>query len=397
MILAGCYSSYARSSQHDAGAPDVEDPAAEPDAEVACTIRETGGRVLTGIDTPSSQHHHYDFTWIGGEYAVVWDDAFEEGAPSQVYYSSMTTDGEFFGDTTLPSDEGHESTALNPRLAWTGSLVGITWETYYPPQVIRFRPLRPSTGAPAGPSMNVSAEAPGHVWGIQSVMAWTDTFFAVAWPYEITGPNAEGIAVAVLEDRGSPIGIPHAFSEGYTGHPDVQADAGLAALLWTGESNYLTRLGSDGDVVSQNVVMSDEAIGRHLACGPHGKAVVWSLDGFFFMTLDAEGEPSMPPLRLADTNAAIHSAEIVWTAWGWAVAWQERWTHPEGLPSPLRILILWWDTSTVYEDEIVQIASEGVSEPHLAWTGSELALMWNHRDAADDPAPSLVFTKFTCD
>ncbi|MBW2262187.1 MAG: hypothetical protein JRG91_09460, partial [Deltaproteobacteria bacterium] len=132
------------------------------------------------------------------------------------------------------------------------------------------------------------------------------------------------------------------------------------------------------------------------ACGPDGHAVVWSMDGFFFMTLDTDGEPSMPPLRLTDTNAGIHSAEIVWTAWGWAVAWQERWTHPEGLPSPLRILILSPDAETLYEDEMVQIISEGVSEPHLVWSGSELALMWNHRDAADDPVPSLVFTKFTC-
>ena len=172
--------------------------------------------------------------------------------------------------------------------------------------------------------------------------------------------------------------------------------ASLAALLWMGEANYLALVDYEGRVEAQSVAMHEEAIGRHLACGPDGHAVVWSLDGFFFMTLGPDGEPSMSPLRLADTNAAIHSAEIVWTAWGWAVAWQDRWTHPDELPSTLRIRILSWDASTLYEDEIVRIASGGVSEPHLVWTGSELGLMWNHRDAADDPEPSLVFTKLSC-
>ncbi|MBW2263824.1 MAG: hypothetical protein JRG91_17825, partial [Deltaproteobacteria bacterium] len=260
LVLTGCYSSYARTSQHDAGAPDVEDPHAEPDAEVACTIRETGDRVLTGIDTPSSQHHHYEFTWVGDRYAVAWDNAFEEGAPSQVYYSSMTTDGALLGDTTLPADEGHESTALNPRVAWTGSLVGITWETYYPPQVIRFRSLRMLTGAPTSPSIQVnpSPGAPGHVWGIQSVMTWTGEFFAVAWPYEVTGPNAEGISLAMLDEVGNPHGVPHTFSEGYTGHPDVQGNDGSAALLWMGESNYLSMVDYEGTVAVQSVVTSDE-------------------------------------------------------------------------------------------------------------------------------------------
>lgn len=392
--LTGCYSSYARTSTGDGGVDPVVDPATDELPDASCTIRESGDRVVTGIDTLSATSYHYDFTWAGAHYLVVWD--VEVAGGSEVRLTRMDGDGETFGSERVPSNDATESTALNPRLAWTGSRAGVSWDTFSFPQQIRFRLLE-ADGAPDGPSVPLVGDAPGHVWGIQQVLAWTGTHFVVAWPYEEEGPNADGIAVVVLSRTAEIAGPPLVFSEGYTGHPDVQGREGLAALLWRGESNYITLFEGDGTIVAQSAYTDETGIGRHLAAGTDDFAVVWSQDGFYFMTLDPDGAPATEPLMLAETNAAILSAEVVWTPWGWAVAWQQWWTHPSGLNPPLRIVFLQEGTLVpLFDEEMAEFAEEGVSEVHLAWTGSELGMMWNGRDMAS-PEDSLIFTKFTCD
>lgn len=386
--LAGCYSSYARTASSDASTDDG--------TEVTCTIRERGPRVETGIDTPTSTHHHYDFTWTGDGYIVTWDDAEEEGAPNSVWFSRMSPSGDLVGSITTPSSSAPESTALNPRLAWSGSMVGISWDTYYPPQAIRFRVLD-DDGTTLSSIINLVVDPTRHVWGIQSVIAWTGAHFAVAWPYEDVGPNADGIAVAFVSAAGTPHGAPLTFSEGYTGHPDIQGHDGMAALLWRGVENTFTLFEPDGTIVAQSTYTDETGMARHLAVGPDGYGVIWSQDGFYFVALGSDGTPLIAPLGLADTNAGIHSADIVWTTWGWAIAWQERWSDPGGLPSPVRVVILESDGSTRFETSMVEIVDEGVSEAHLVWTGSELGMMWNGRDVSGEPVDSLIFTRFVCD
>ena len=73
VLLAACYSSYQRTSAHDAAVDDG--------SEVTCSIRERGPRVEVGIDAPTSTHHHYDFAWAGDGYAAILAMGYLSGWP----------------------------------------------------------------------------------------------------------------------------------------------------------------------------------------------------------------------------------------------------------------------------------------------------------------------------
>jgi hypothetical protein len=391
LVLAGCYGSYARSAERDASADTGAEPA--PDGP-ACTVGMWGRTVEVGIDVPTRIHPHHDLAWAGDSFAIAWDDEEEEGMASSVSFSRLSDEGEPLGEERTVSDDAPESTALNPEVEWTGSGFGVKWETYHFPQRIRFRPLG-ADGRPAGASTEVASGAPGHVWGIQSVMAWTGTHHVVAWPYEIEGPNAEGVVVVFVEPDGTAAGGPFTFSDGYTGHPDLDGRGGLAALLWSGESSTLSVVGAGGDVVAEVAWTGSAALGKHVAAGPGAYGIVWSLEGFFFRALDADGAPLHPTVSLNDENAGLHSAEVEWSEWGWVVVWQERWRDPDGRPSRLRAVLLEDDGTVILDEVLGEVESEGVAEPHVAWTGSEVGITWNGRDLTA-ATPSLLFTRIVC-
>jgi len=298
----GCWSSWSRT---DGGATDgsTDDSPDSPPCTPRLADRETYYQLVS--DEPP--YPHVDLAWTDDRWLFVYRT--DPGLPLHgLWYIGMFPDGSLQVVGHVPGSES----CHHPLAVWNGETALITCDNDTGRVEIESRERSVDPYESLGSARLVHPEDEV-VWGIQSALAWTGTHAVVAWPYQTTGPNADGVAVQFLEGDGTRHGSPVRLADGYTGHPDVQGLDGRAAVLWLGGSTYLSIIEPDGTIVSQTEVGSDATIGRHLAVGPHAMAMVWSEDGFHFRLLDLDGVPSGEPVEVAGRNAATASAAIDWT------------------------------------------------------------------------------------
>jgi hypothetical protein len=388
-LASGCYLSRSRSAGDgaDAGVDTTPDlPACSP-ALWASTVD-------LGIAVPTGTHLHVDLVWVDGVHALAWDR--DDGAGGSVIELAwLGSDGMTASAPRVVSDVPSDL-PVHPMLAWTGSSIGVSWERLTWDEQIRIRILD-SSGLPRGPSRSVTSDSIESVYGIQADMTWVGDAFAVTWPWQFSSPNAEGVLIAFLDSTGAPVGDPVSFSDGITSHPVVERVDTYAALLWRGAGTHLSVVSSDGTLAGDGIVGDPRELGRRLAVSPDGYGVAWSDEGFYFMPLTREALDSGDRVRLGDDIAAPQGADVTWTRWGWAVAWQDGWHPLDGSSPVVRVAIVSPVGEIVLDEKLGSIAPGGIAEPHLSWTGSELAIVYNDRDGDPPTTGNLAYTKIVCE
>lgn len=378
-LVAGCWSSWLR-------ADDGPGPGTTTDCELALA----GPTVDTGLSVQTDTYHHMDVQWTGSELALVWDDTDGAGGSMLLFARMDVQDGTRSSSVRVDDDEAMR--AVHPMLQWTGSRFALAWETMSWDEEIRLRILE-AEGTPATVSRRVDVDAPGEPYGIQADLAWTGSEIALSWPYQDTSPNAEGVVLSLHDPSGARSTAPLVFSEGITTHPSVVGADWSTALLWKGDGVHLSVVDDEGVVTLDRVVLGESALARGIATSSLGYGLIWNTTFFHFEKLSEAGEPLGEEMMLGEDIAAPHSSDIVWTRWGWAVAWQDGW-HPEDGHSPEVKVAVVDDEITVFTVGLVHPG--GIAEPHLAWTGSEIVLLHNDRDGDPGLAGHVMLSRVQC-
>jgi hypothetical protein len=354
---------------------------------------------LPGETSTGGSHRHVDLVWTGEGYLVAWEDV-----DFVIQVLRLDAEGTPLGPPTAVTEAPPAGSAGNPRLAWSGERVGLSWQAYATTFDVRFRLLLPD-GTPAG-DVVVLSDTGVRPYGVQASMAWTGGHFAAVWPGPRPPPDGgSSMTLALVTGAGevaAPGPIYSWFPEGYD--PDVAGRPGGAALVWgqEGSARFAT-VDADGHAAPPSDVVDPESGSSHrarVACGAEDCGIVWNgimgeAGGIFFRRVDPAGVPLGEVLRLDDVFMAPHGTSIARYDRGYAVAWQQDTLEPpyEAVKA-LRVALVPDDggpeTTFVIEEQIGWHAVE----PHIVRSGEDLGLVWNSSDAAWPTA--LAFRRIVC-
>jgi hypothetical protein len=369
-----------------------EDSFDDADEAMTCRSITVESPVPIGVRASTGGHYGMDLVWMGDSYGLAWQDN------EIIRYRRLAPDGSTMGREAILIETDHATHVVShPRIAWTGSMVGVTWE--FLNDAVQFQILFPD-GEPEGPYVPIDNGIAERLTGIQSAMAWTGENFAAAWPFTSDSYlDTEGIMITSFAATDPDDGESVRLYEGNGGHPDVQGHDGRAAVVWQGEGIHFTQLSDDGTLSPPDVVSDpyfDNCYATSLAVGNSGFGVIWNLEnyelqGFYFRALSFEGERLTDLVRIDERSAAPYCSDIAWFESWYAVVWVEYWTEPDEF-STMHVAMISETGEILAEETITENIFWWyfVAEPHLAWTGSELGMIWR------SPYDDVVLSRIRC-
>jgi len=267
--------------------------------------------------------------WSGSEWAVAWEDS--RYFDHEIMFARLDEDGAVVGAELRVTN--HAASSRDPSMAWTGSEYAIAWRDN-PDTTVEILLARVSAdGTKLGTDVQVTAGA-GYVDGPDIV--WTGSELGLAWHDDRDG-NQE-IYCARLDPTGAAIGS-------HVRVTNEAAESRWVAMAWGG-SEY-------------GLVWRD------------GRTPSW--DDVWFTVLDGDGTKLVSDTRISGDVGWAWFPDIAWAGSNWGIVWMDD-----------RHSFVWeiylgrWDSSGAAVGSEVRVTDDaGSSEiPVVAWSGSELAVMW---------------------
>lgn len=223
----------------------------------------------------------------------------------------------------------------------------------------------------------------------EPALAWSGQNWGVVFEDESGGPLS--IFFRRVDANGLALGEVEEVSYGQEGayQPALAWSGSSWGAVWSevvGTSSALTfgQIGSDGRVIGGSSLSPDgeDAFSGAIDWGDSAFGVAW-ISGtgvVWFQLASQQGVPDGAPVEVSDGAAFVGSVvDVSWAGDGWVLAWEQI---ADGVS---QIFDARLDASGVIErapEQIVQTGHRAVS-PDLAWSGTELALVWADGNEGD--------------
>lgn len=284
------------------------------------------------------------FAWTGSEFAVAWSyaDALICPGPQRTYFTRLNESGmELTSDIELPYDTSLSCySSARPRLAWTGSELGLvlTWVYVEADEIKRDLSLvrLNLSGEPLGDELLLTDP---EIMSSCAGLSWTGSGFGIVWHEDNWGIYHDAIHFTTVNAVGSEAGADVIISSGQN----------RPAMVWTGSEFGVFR--------TEIISLEDSRYEIHMT------------------RLDPLGEITSDGSKLFDITP-VFKIELAWTGSAFALVWNEdrnrdgimeihfARVNPQGVP--------------LSEDFIVY---ENASIESLGWNGTELGLIMREGEA----------------
>lgn len=301
------------------------------DMEIYFTrIDHTGSR--TGTDLNVTAHTDNsdwsNLVWTGSEYGLAWHDT--RHTDTEVYFVRVSAAGSKVGTETRVSTTSNDS--LYPRMAWTGSTFGVTWEEHTMYTSVRFA-LLDADGTKIGSDTGVAG---GSYTCNRPSLAWTGSEFGVAWNDGRLGTHE--IFLARLNPDGTEIGS----------ESNITADDGqysqAVSLAWTGsEFGYTWMDQRHGD---------------------------WEI---YFGRATPTGTMIGSDVRISNASGVSSESHIIWNGAEYGIVWSD---NRISMNSEIYFVQISGAGTMIGGENRITNYTSGSQMPRIAWTGSVYGLTW---------------------
>jgi hypothetical protein len=316
--------------------------------------------------------------WTGSEFGIAW---------TGVFFTRVSAEGEEIGEEAVVSERYCEGIPCSgdPSMAWTGSEFVLAYRSIRNLYLLDIYVTRLTPrGIPAGdearvtffdsrsdellPSLAWSGSVLGLTWHhyTQYASQWNNyVYFKEIYP---TGEDATSEFILNENDSGS--------------HPQLTWTGSEFGVIWNCGGICFARVSSGGDMVGENVqVVPSGDISLSIpppAWTGSGFGIVWqeeriaeSYDQIYYSRINSHGEKVGEDIMFSDPIITSRNPQIAWTGSGMGAAW---------VNANEDVLIFHRADPTgeaIGNDLELEGATPGDPFPmDLAWTGSELGIVW---------------------
>ena len=319
---------YLYSGQLDPCDPDTDNDGVSDDAEVmggSDPLNEqiVSGFVKIGSDITISYSSHFDGTpsmvWTGSELGLAWESYYSYNY--EIFFKRLSPDGGEIGPNLRISRDSKSSYA--PSLAWSGSDYGLIWhDTRSNPYHLFFSRIS-GTGSILDSEIQVTS---GFGHSKEPSMIWGNTEFAVAWHEGVADNNTE-IFFSKLNNGGSMKSAEFRVS-------NAPENSLLASLVWDGNNYaaawhdirdqnheiYFAKVSADGDtVLLERRISREHSLSEEPALVWSGSeyGLAWHDERFgrseiMFTRIDTYGDTVAPTVRVSEAFGYSGMADLVW-------------------------------------------------------------------------------------
>ncbi len=321
--------------------------------------------------------------WSGSELGVAWHD--ERDGNFEIYFGRVAPDGTRVGTDARITSAGGES--WEPSIAWSGSEYGVAWSDVRDVNYEIYFTRISGTGVEQGSDVRVT----NAIWySLSPSMAWSGSQYGIAWVDSRDGNNE--IYFARMSASGAKQGADTRIT-------NASGDSTVPSIAWSGSEYgvswydsretdteiYFARISAGGaklgsDVKVTGYMRASEAPSIVWTGSEYG--IAWSdardlNPEIYFVRLSGAGVEVGLETRITFSTGDSMVPALAWTGSEYVVAWHDiRDANNEvyfasfsatGLKSGL--------------DKRLTTADGDSVHPAIAWTGSELGLLWH--DARD--------------
>ena len=300
-------------------------------------------RVTTGSVSPRSQ----SMAWTGSEVGLAWYDSRYSNA--EIFFRRISPGGALQGSEVRVTSDLAESSS--PSLAFTGSEFGLCWHDSRDGNPEIYFARLTADGTKLSSDVRITFETNQ---SYTPSLAWSGSEFGVGW-YDLRDGAGE-IYLARISAAGSKIGSDTRLTTdpAQSNNPD---------LVWTGSEYGLAWVdyrSGDSDV--------------------------------FFATVSPAGIKTSSDIRITTTTGDSMFPGLVWAGDQFHLVWSDSRDYNDeiyhaGLDAA---------GSRTSSDYRVTIALGVSTMPDLAWTGSELAVVWEDHDIGLADIVMVTYLSF-CD
>jgi hypothetical protein len=279
-----------------------------------------------------------DAVWTGSNIGVVFEDGRHDRNGDILYGHMVDSAGNPIGaaDTRL---ESTTSSQKYPDVAFSGSEFGIVWQDARDGGYEIYFRRASDAMAPVGTATRLT-----NALGTSRVphVAWSGSEYGVVWEDNRDGGDYE---------------------------------------IW------FARVAADGTKVGTEVALTafaGQSLDPRIVWSGSEWGVVWQDDGWLnaeiaFMRVDGDGAALTAPIRVTQDSHVSVSPDMVWAGSRYAIVWRDTRTSY----SDIWMALVDGDGAKIGADEAVTSTRGWSGHPAVAWSGSELGVIWMEEE---DPA-----------